>query len=344
MTLCAHASGRFDGALPDDLISHCAAHAREADAAVEETGSGLVVALPRARVALARDLGGLSVSIDAQDAAALQQVREYVLHLFDHACPRAAEAMAWTGGILRNAAPPNLHLAALRSRRRVAPSFLRLEVDCPGARSLAAGRGMHFSLLLPPPGRDPVWPRIDGNGRTVWPQGADSLHRAVYTFVTLDPAAGRFAFDVFEHDGGRVTGWAQSAGAGERIGVMGPGSGDFPPGDEILLAGDETALPAIRRILETSPPDRRGDVFLEVARAADRCDLRGPAAMRLTWVIREHGDSLWDHLRRQPAPEGTSRFVWVAAEQDLVRKAKARFRGELGLRPHEGYFAYYWVK
>lgn len=65
--------------------------------------------------------------------------------------------------------------------------------------------------------------------------------------------------------------------------------------------------------------------------------------MSLTWVIREQGETLWDHLRDRPAPRGASRFVWIAAEQALVRKARARFRGELGVRPHEGYFAYYWT-
>lgn len=65
--------------------------------------------------------------------------------------------------------------------------------------------------------------------------------------------------------------------------------------------------------------------------------------MRLIWVLRERGETLWDHLRDRPAPKGDSRFVWITAERTLVRKAKARFRGALGLRPDEGYFAYYWT-
>lgn len=344
MILPERATARVEAALPDDLVPHLAAHAREADHAVEEQGpSGLVVSLPRARVALARDTTGLSVSVEAEDPVTLHQVREYLLHLFDHVSPGTSGAMVWTGDIRRDAAPLNLHVATVRSVRRVARAFLRVELDCSGTRALSGGKGMHFSLLLSPPGRDPVWPRLDGDGRTVWPTGADGLHRAVYTFVTLDPAAGRFTFDVFEHEGGRATGWARAAKGGEVVGVMGPGGGDFPEGDEMLLAGDETALPAIRRILENSPPDRSGDVFIEVAHPADVCDMRRPDAMTLTWVFRERGEALWDHLRDRPAPRSASRFVWIAAEQALVRKAKARFRTELRIGANEGYFAYYWT-
>jgi NADPH-dependent ferric siderophore reductase len=60
-------------------------------------------------------------------------------------------------------------------------------------------------------------------------------------------------------------------------------------------------------------------------------------------MIRERGETLWDHLRDQPVPEGDSRFVWIAAERALVRTAKARFRDELGIRRDEGYFAFYWA-
>lgn len=344
MTFPEHAAARYEGALPDDLIAHCAAHIREADIVPEEAADRLGVALPFARVELSRDRAGLSLAIGAAETTTLHQVREYLLFLLDHIAPGVTPAMVWSGPILRHAPPPNFHVATVRSTRRVAPRFLRVELDCAGAPALASGKGMHFALLLPPEGRAPVWPVLDGNGRTVWPEGADALHRAAYTFVTLDPEAGRFVFDVFEHEGGRATGWARSARPGDVVGLTGPGSGDFPPGDDMLIAGDETALPAIRRILARSAPDRRGAVFLEVADETDRCDMPRPAGMSLTWVLRARGETLWDHLHDRPAPQaGGARFVWIAAEKALVRKARARFRDDLGLGSGEGYFAFYWT-
>lgn len=342
MTYTANATARIDGALPDDLLPHLAAHAREVELAVEERRAALTFKAPQARVELTRDAAGLSLAIDAADAVVLQPIREYLLHMLDHAQPGLSDSATWQGDIARDVAPLNFSVATLRGTSRVAPNFLRVELDCPDTRRLAEGAGMHFSLLLPPEGRAPVWPRLDGNGRTVWPKGEDALHRAVYTFVELRPEEGRFTFDVFEHEGGRATTWARSAQPGVQVGITGPGSGDFPPGRDMLIAGDETALPAIRRILEHSDPARRGDVLIEVGSGEDICDLRHPEAMRVTWLRRDRGAGLWDHLCRMAPPPGPDRYVWIAAEKALVRKSKARFRGEFGLGAGEGYFAYYW--
>jgi len=338
----ARAEAHYAGALPDDLLAHLAAHAREAELQVDETAGSLRVFAPHAEVALHRAPDGLRIAIAAADAVTLQNIRGYLLHMLDHAAPGLADAATWQGEVARAGTPLNFCTARLRRVRRVAPRFLRVELDCPDTPRLAAGRGMHFSLLLPPPGRAPVWPSLDGNGRTVMPSGADALHRAVYTFVDLDPEAERFTFDVFEHEGGRATEWARNAAPGETVGISGPGSGDFPPGREILLAGDETALPAIRRILAHSAPDRRGTALLEVGEAGDICDLPRPAGIEVTWLLRSRGQALWDRLATQPLPHDPDRYVWIAAEKALVRKAKARFRGELGIGPGEGYFAYYW--
>ena len=59
---------------------------------------------------------------------------------------------------------------------------------------------------------------------------------------------------------------------GDRIVVLAPRRG-FPyggieftpaPGADLLLVGDETAVPAICTVLEQLPDDARGAVFLEV--------------------------------------------------------------------------------
>lgn len=338
----AQATANFAGPVSGDLIDQIAAHARDVEFQVEQTQTALILTAALAKVVWQRSPSNLCVQIDAVDADALQNIRDYLLYLLDQTAPGLGQIAEWQGDIVRNRQPLNFCTATVRSVRRVGPKFLRVELDCADTKRLAEGRGMHFSLLLPPTGRAPVWPHLDGNGRTVLPKGADALHRAVYTFVELDPTTGRFAFDVFEHEGGRATAWAQAAKPRETVGISGPGSGDFPPGRDILMAGDETALPAIRRILGHSPDDRRGRVLLEVGHADDICDLPRPSGVDLTWVVRARGETLWDHLATAHLPPGTDRFVWIAAEKELVRKAKARFRDTLGVGPKEGYFAYYW--
>jgi NADPH-dependent ferric siderophore reductase len=342
--MTAQASATFRGDLPADLIPHLAAHAREAELQAEDSETRLVVTVEQARVTFDRAQALLHVRVEATEPAALQNMRDYLLHLLDHVAPDARLDGMWEGEIARNRAPLNFCTARVVSASRVAPHFLRVEMDCADTRRLAEGKGMHFALLLPPEGRAPVWPRLDDNGRTVMPQGEDALHRAPYTFVDLDAATGRFTFDVFEHEGGRTTGWARQASPGEVVGITGPGSGDFPTGRDILIAGDETALPAIRRILARSAPDRRGRAFVEVGTEADICPLPRPDGIALTWLVRSKGEALWDRLSHADLPEGPDPHVWIAAEKELIRKAKARFGGELGIGRTQSYFAYYWER
>ncbi|WP_375691061.1 siderophore-interacting protein [Pseudooceanicola sp. LIPI14-2-Ac024] len=330
---------RYDGALPEGLTAHVRAHVEEYGLPVEDTATGLRVTYAMGVVTLDVTSAGFAVEIAASSPDQLYNLRESVIYLLDHVAPEASGAMRWTGVGAEGRRPPNFHLATVLEVRRVSANFLRIELACDGIAALSVG-GMHFSLLIPPAGRTPRWPELNDKGRTVWPKEADVLHRAPYTFVTLDAAAGRFSFDVYEHAGGGTTLWARAAMPGAQVGIMGPGGGDLPPGDHLVMAGDETALPAIRRILALSPADRRGHVFVELGDPADICEMPRPAGMALTWVTRGQGATLWDHLEAAPLEPDT--FVWVAAEQALGRRAKAHFRTR-GVTAARSYLTGYWV-
>lgn len=331
--------GRYEGALPPDFRSHLKAHLAEYGCPMRDDADRIEVTFGAARIRLRVTPDLFEVAYpDAADVA-LYTLRELTLYLLDHLHPPAGAGIVWHGFAETTGTPPNFHLAHVLGRERLSPGFVRVWLGCEGVAALDGG-AMHFSLLLPPEGQRPVWPQLDGKGRTIWPKGAAQLHRAAYTFVTFEPAAGRFAFDVFLHAGGRVSDWALTAPVGSVVGITGPGGGDFPPGQNLLLAGDETALPAIRRILEHSEPTRNCTVLLETGRAEDRLLPAGP---NLRWIDRSAGETLWQALRETPAPAG-DRFVWVAAEQATARRAKDHFRKTFGLKATEGYFSGYWSR
>jgi len=55
----------------------------------------------------------------------------------------------------------------------------------------------------------------------------------------------------------------------------------------ILLAGDETSVLAIRTIVQMLPESARGQIFIEVSRAADIQMVETPELVTVTWLARE---------------------------------------------------------
>ena len=344
MTFPAQAVGAVAGPFPATLIDDLAAEIAEHGYAVERQGDCLSVALPIGSVEAEPEAAGFSVRIASSGPKQIHEMREAFLHFLDHAAPGLSERMTWRGDLPTGAYPPNFRKVRVVGTRPVSPNFLRMTMAAENVGDFVEG-GMHFRLAIPPKGRAPVWPLIDGGGRTRWPKGEDALHNPAYTFVGVDVEKGTFDFDLYVHDGGKATQWALEAEPGEEIGLLGPGGGTLPPGDFLLMAGDETALPAIRRILELSPPDRRGHVFVELGDIADRCELAVPDGMTLEWLTRGEGPDLWTRIAGVPFPgEGESRFVWIAAECELARKARLHFRDTVGVTQDEAYISAYWAR
>lgn len=90
--------------------------------------------------------------------------------------------------------------------------------------------------------------------------------------------------------------WAAAAKVGDEVIVVGPRKGaygggiEFAPGDasRILLSGDETAVPAICRILADLPAEASGAAFLEVPDAEDVVEVEAPTGFDVTWLPRDH--------------------------------------------------------
>ncbi|MFS2032047.1 siderophore-interacting protein, partial [Curtobacterium sp. CT11-45] len=79
------------------------------------------------------------------------------------------------------------------------------------------------------------------------------------------------------------------------------GAAEFDPGaaNRILLAGDETAAPAICAILEALDVATVGHVFIEVPTDADRLPVSAPAGVEVRWIARNgasHGVRMTDQV------------------------------------------------
>ncbi|MFT2816685.1 siderophore-interacting protein [Leifsonia sp. A12D58] len=136
-----------------------------------------------------------------------------------------------------------------------------------------------------------------------------------YTVRTIDQDARLVAIDFVVHDdatdatnpadfpahaiaSGPAAAWLRGAMVGDEVVVVGPdarsihsGIGiDWHPGSatQLLLAGDETAAPAICAILESLSSECTGHVFIEIPTEADQLPVTAPIGVTVTWLSRGH--------------------------------------------------------
>jgi NADPH-dependent ferric siderophore reductase len=228
----------------------------------------------------------------------------------------------------------------------VTPSVRRVTLS--GEPAAVAAAGPTVNLLVPRvDDPEPRWPRIQRDGRIVWPQGSHGVALRSYTARRQDPAAGEVDIDFVLHGDGPAAAWAAAARPGALLAVAGAASLAERPARWLLLAGDETALPAISRLLATAAQDTVGVALLEVAGPEEEQLLVAPPGIALHWLHRgptPPGEStlLVDAVAALDRPEGDDVFAWVGAESATVRAVRADLRGRWGLGRAQHHAIGYW--
>ncbi|WP_307802989.1 siderophore-interacting protein [Frigoribacterium sp. PvP032] len=149
-----------------------------------------------------------------------------------------------------------------------------------------------------------------------------------YTAKAVRPHAREVDVDFVSHgDHGAAASWLARTRVGDEAMLIGPdatsgvtGSGvEWAPGgaSTVMIAGDETAVPAITSIVESLPADARGCVFLEVPTADDVLPLVAPPGVTVHWLPRSGGDT-----GQQPAAAAAA---YGAPLQAAVRGWTARY-------------------
>lgn len=268
---------------------------------------------------------------------------------------------------------------------RLAPSFVRITF---GGEQLAgfgvAGADQRIKVVLPRAGRD----LSDVPGDARWQSRLRALPAEIrpvmrtYTVRAFRPARAELDVDFVLHglDGGApgpMARWAASARVGDEVALVGPdrpGTGTAwgvawaPPrtATRVLLAGDETAVPAIGAILETLPAHRTGVVLAEVPERGDVPAWAVPDGVAVRWLVRgdtgaprgvlleqavdsaltrlvgraagpvplllDDGaaeDRLWDVP--EPGASRANLYVWMAGEAGVMRRCRRLTRHDHGL-------------
>ena len=228
----------------------------------------------------------------------------------------------------------------------VTPTVRRIVLS--GTAAAVAVAGPTVNLLVPRVDDPaPAWPEVARDGRIVWPQGNHGVSLRSYTARRQDPGAGEVEIDFVLHGNGPAAAWATAARPGAPLGVAGGGPLGHRSAAWLLLAGDETALPAISRILGAAAPATRGLALVEVADAGEEQPLAAPEGVTVRWLHREGaapGQStlLADAVAALDRPDEGDLFAWVAAESATVRAIRADLRGRWGLGRAQHHAIGYW--
>ncbi|MBL3700306.1 siderophore-interacting protein [Leucobacter luti] len=171
-----------------------------------------------------------------------------------------------------------------------------------------------------------------------------------YSIRRVDLDRGELWIDFVTHGDEGVAGpWADRARAGDPVVLRGIGGGysPDPTASWHLLAGDESAIPAIAAALEAMPADARGVAFIEVAGEPDILELTAPPGITVTWLFRGEApagtsDVLVNAVRGAEWLPGRVQ-VFVHGERGAMKALRPYFTDERGLERAQLSLSPYWA-
>lgn len=229
----------------------------------------------------------------------------------------------------------------------------RLTLVAPELQRLTMlGPDEFFGLLMPGEGQTlPDLSTVSGpNPRPVLADLPDAQRPALrwYTVRAHRPAVGEVDVDVVVHgDAGPGSAWVRRARVGQ-VAAYQTGTACYRRGHggHQVIAGDESAVPAIAAILEQLDDDVVPHVFVEVPSVHD--DLPGmPSLPRGSITVVERGadpagSALVTALRVADLPALT--YAWACGEQALAAGVRRHLVDVRGLPKTSVYFCAYWVR
>lgn len=188
------------------------------------------------------------------------------------------------------------------------PSYRRIRLAGDFAAFESRGADDHLRIFFTPPDFD----------------GEDVTRMREHPSREYTPAAWEdetLTLDFVLHGSGPASEWAGRAVPGDTAMIGGPRGSLVIEGspDWWILAGDRTALPAIRRFLQQVAPGAPVDVVVIAEAADDEQSLDSSGVLAVRWVASVA--ELVATLAELPVRAGDG-FVFVAAEQSVVRPAR----------------------
>lgn len=274
---------------------------------------------------------------------------------------------------------------------KLSEHFTRITFTAPGVGTPGTPiYDQRIKLIFPTPGH-PL-PDLTGDWYASWcalPADTRGVMRT-YSIRALDLSTepAHLTVDFVVHpDPGPAAAWAEQATPGQEIILVAPQRGAHPSGIEfapgaatdVVLAGDETAAPAIARILEDLGPTITGVAFIEIPTPGDALPISAAPGVEVRWLPRAgaaHGtlltpavlghlgvapvdddptaaepvtDLVWEtpqfsSLGEQVAKTRPNRhtYHWIAGESGMVTRLRRALVNDHGLHRSQVAFMGYW--
>lgn len=251
-------------------------------------------------------------------------------------------------------ADTGLVTAEVLGAERISPHFVRITL---GGGSLQNWRSLGFDqwfrLALPVSDAtrfDRLGDRFDMRGYLRYlslPKATRPVIRN-YTVRQYRPSTGELDIDFVVHGADGIAGpWAASLPVGAPVALIDQGCG-YRPVDgarRVVLAGDESAMPAVLGILRDIPSDSTGTAIIEVPHDEDRQPVAAPPGVDVQWIVRDAGsrpgaEALAAIRQLRADDEPVSAFF--AGEQQLATGGRRHLVTALGVPKSSVDFTGYW--
>ncbi|MER0478831.1 siderophore-interacting protein [Streptomyces sp. Edi2] len=229
---------------------------------------------------------------------------------------------------------PTVHRAQVQRTEQLTPHMVRVVLGGEGLAEFTAGEysDHYVKLVFPLPGVRYPEPFDIAQIRADFPRDQWPSTRT-YTVRAWDAGTRELTVDFVVHgDEGLAGPWAATVKPGEEIFLLGPGGSYVPEAgaDWHLLAGDESALPAIAASLARMPAGVPVHAFIEVAGPEERQELEVPTGAEVSWLYRGAapvGRELVAAVRGLEFPSGQVQ-AFVHGEAGFVKELRHLLRVE----------------
>jgi NADPH-dependent ferric siderophore reductase len=199
------------------------------------------------------------------------------------------------------------------------------------------GPASHLKVFVPEAGRHDVdLPEADADGMMVFRPGGPRPVTRTFTPLAWDEDKLRLDIAFLLHGEGPASQWAARALAGDALAVTQPRRTYemLPDSGWLLLAGDESAIPAITTLLEAVDPKVAIQVLVEIDGTGHETALPERPYTELRWLNRagkRPGGALAAAIGAWQPPPGPGQ-AWAACEARAVRDIRtgllARFAAD----------------